>query len=209
MDFYFTKNPSDEREAQQVMVRENNFNASARGTDYFICDIEYATPLGRFDLVAVHWPSSGPGRKNNAHLGLALMEMKYTDKSMANKSGLCDHVRAIAAYFERNPDNFAALKNEMQNVFNQKHALGLIANQKPILSFDDLPPQVILVLANHDPASRILLHELEAIQAIAHTLPFQPKFAVSNFWGYALYDQNIYPLAEFLTRCATQIHAIG
>ena len=43
-------------------------------------------------------------------------------------------------YYRQTEDNFAALKEEMKTVFNQKLAQGLIDNQKPIESFcEDAP----------------------------------------------------------------------
>mgnify|MGYP004707681921 CR=1 FL=1 len=42
MDFWFSINRKQERETQQIILRENNFSIVANDTDYFICDIEYA-----------------------------------------------------------------------------------------------------------------------------------------------------------------------
>ena len=39
MDLWFGHHPKNEREFQQLLLRENNFGNSAKGTDYFICDI--------------------------------------------------------------------------------------------------------------------------------------------------------------------------
>ena len=98
------------------MVYENNLNRAAKGTDYFICDIEYANKYGRFDLIAVHWPSSSAHHKNNKNLGLAFIEMKYMNKSMKNTAGILSHVRDMQRYFTQNDDQFAALKEEMKTV---------------------------------------------------------------------------------------------
>ena len=54
MDCYFGENRSDEREFQQLMVRDNNFGSIANSTDYYVCDIEYDSDNGRFDMIAVH-----------------------------------------------------------------------------------------------------------------------------------------------------------
>ena len=39
MDLWFGAHPKNERECQQLMLRENNFGSSAKSTDYFIYDI--------------------------------------------------------------------------------------------------------------------------------------------------------------------------
>jgi len=207
MDYWFTAHTKDEREFQQLIVRENNFGNPAKSTDYFVCDIEYSNEVGRFDLIAVHWPSSGEKRKKNQNLDLAILEMKYLNKSMARTAGIYEHILDISHYFELDVDHFAGLKEEMRTVFNQKLELGLIDNVKPIESFSDKLPEYILLLANHDPDSRILIRELERLKAIAGDLPFTIKFAVSNFMGYGLYYQNIFTLEEFLTRFEKQIYA--
>ncbi|MCD6395582.1 MAG: hypothetical protein J7M40_19025 [Planctomycetes bacterium] len=77
MDLWFGRHPKNEREFQQLMLRENNFGNSAKGTDYFICDIEYANYTGRFDLITVQWPSSPVHRKNNRNLRLAFILRAY------------------------------------------------------------------------------------------------------------------------------------
>lgn len=206
MDWWFSKNPKNEREVQQWMVRENNFGKAAKCTDYFICDIEYdANQNGRFDLIAAHWPSSGPSRKNNQKVGLAFIEMKYMNQSMVNKSGIRTHIENMRAYFSDHQDNFAVLKEEMRTIFNQKLELGLIDSQKPIERFDAKTPDFILAIANHDPGSAILRQEIEAIKASQQSLPFKLKFAYSNFMGYGLYDQNVIELDEFMDRFAAQI----
>ena len=201
MDLWFGKHPKDEREFQQVMLRENNFGNTAKGTDYFICDIEYANPHGRFDLVAVHWASSAAARKQNENLDLAFIEMKYTDKALAGTAGLKTHIEDVNNFLG-DPDNLRNIKDEMKNIFNQKLELGLIRNQNPIEHFSDNIPEYILAIANHNPASSILKRELE-------TLPLCPniklRFAVSNFMGYGLYRENIYPLDAFLSQFGDQI----
>ena len=126
---------------------------------------------------------------------------------MAHVAGICAHVRDMAEYYRRNQDKFAALKKEMQTVFNQKLELGLIDNQKKIESFNYKTPDFILVFANHDPDSAILVHELKELEAIASDLPFNLKFAVSNFMWYGLYEQNLYRLQEFKTRFDRHIYS--
>jgi len=209
MDYWLHIHPKDEREFQQLMVRENNFSGTAKGTDYFICDIEYSDTQGRFDLIAAEWPSSGAQRKNNRNIGLAFIEMKYMDKSMKGSSGILGHLRSMEKYYQDNNYNFTTLKKEMRTTFNQKLELGLIDNQKPIECFNDHIPSFILVIANHDPDSGILIRELREIEGFVADLPFECKFAASNFMGYGLYKQNIFGLEEFMSRFSEQIYAEG
>lgn len=203
MDLWFGKHPKNEREFQQLMLRENNFGNTARHTDYFICDIEYTQPKTdwRFDLVAVHWPSSSSARKNKKSLGLAFIEMKYLEGALSGKAGLKKHIKDMKEFLGKQ-GNLSNIKEEMKIIFNQKMELGLIENQKRIESFSDSKPEYIFAFANHDPESRILKKELEGLPSCPEA---ELKFAVSNFMGYGLFDQNIYSLDEFLSRFKDQI----
>ncbi|MHB9068755.1 MAG: hypothetical protein ACYC54_00135 [Sedimentisphaerales bacterium] len=196
MDLWFGRHPKDEREFQQLMLRENNLGNSAKGTDYFICDIEYANHTGRFDLIAVKWPSSSIHRKNNNNLGLTFIEMKCLDNALTGSAGLCKHVEDINIFLNKS-GIIETIKEEMKLLFNQKLDLGLINNQKPISSFSDDKPELILVLINHDPASSILRNELKRIPDCPNA---EIKIATSNFMGYGLYLQSIYSLNEFLNK---------
>ena len=196
MDLWFGKHPKDEREFQQLMVRENNFGNSAKSTDYFICDIEYANEKRRFDLIAVRWPSTSADRKNNTGLGFAFIEMKYLDKAMSGEAGLPDHIEDINDFLQERA-NLTSLKDEMKQVFNQKRELGLINNEMPIESFSDDEPEYILALANHDPDSSILKRELAKLPICPHA---ELKFAVSSFMGYGLFREHIYTLDDFKKR---------
>jgi hypothetical protein len=196
MDLWFGYHSKDEREFQQLMLRENNFGNSAKGTDYFICDIEYANHTGRFDLVAVKWPSTSVHRKNNKDLRLAFVEMKYLDNALTGNAGLCKHIEDINTFLAKD-DNLENIKEEMKLIFNQKLELGLINNQKPIESFSNEKPEFILALINHDPASSILRNELNKLPDCPNA---EIKIATSNFMGHGLYSQGIYSIDEFLNK---------
>lgn len=202
MDLWFGKNPKDEREFQQLVVRENNFGGSAKSTDYFICDIEYANTSGRFDLIAVRWPSSGHERKNNKNIGISFIEMKYLDHALKGKAGLRKHVQDMDKFLSVKT-RLCALKEEMCTVFNQMLDLKLIRNQKPIANFNNEKPEFIIILANHDPDSSLLRKELLALEKSYKNMDL--KFAISNFMGYGLYKENMYTLKDFLKRFDKQI----
>jgi len=196
MNIWFGHHPKNEREFQQLMLRENNRGISAKGTDYFICDIEYANHTGRFDLVAVKWASSSVCRKNNRNLRLAFIEMKYLDNALTGTAGLFKHVEDINTFLSKS-ENLENIKEEMKLIFNQKLDLGLINNQKSIEDFCEDKPEFILALINHDPESSILRNELMKLPDCPNA---EIKVATSNFMGYGLYSHSIYGLDEFLRR---------
>jgi hypothetical protein len=205
MDLWFGKHPKDEREFQQLIVRENNIGKCARKTDYFICDIEYANSEGRFDLIAACWPSRGSERKKANNIGLAFIEMKYADGALRGESGMSGHIKGMINFLG-NPERLKLIKREMKTVFNQMKKLDLIDVGKEMVSFNDEKPEFIFVLANHDPDSKVLQREIKGIEEeIAGNLPFNLKFAVSNFMGYGLYSQNMYGLNAFQERFKEQI----
>ena len=125
--------------------------------------------------------------------------MKYLDGDLRGKAGIIEHIQDMKNYLDPANNNLVLLKDEMKQVFNQKQALGLLDNQKQIEKFNDRKPEYIFVLTNHDPDSKILYDELQKVKKnIANDLPFDLKFATSNFMGYGLYKQNIYGLDDFI-----------
>ena len=203
MDIWFSKHRKEERDYQQVVVRENNYGGSSNDTDYYICDIEYADRNGRFDMIAVKWTSTGPQRKLNSDLGLAFIEMKYMDKSLTGKSGLADHISGMNAFLA-DPQNLVKVKEEMKTVFNQKVDLRLLNGIKKIGSFSDAKPEYILILGNHDPAKSVLRRELEALLSLQTFVDFSAladlKVATASLMGYGLYNECIYPIDIFLNK---------
>ena len=78
MDMHEVRSKSrSEREAQQLLLRENNFGRDAQSTDYYICDIEYNVGnwQGQFDMVGVHWPLKD--REEATDRRLVFVEVKY------------------------------------------------------------------------------------------------------------------------------------
>lgn len=188
--------PGEEREVQQLILRDNNRGGIARSTDFYVCDIEYANAHGRFDFVAVRWPSTSNARKRQDGHRLVLGEVKFGDAALDGTSGLHAHVNDINNYLAE-PGALAALKTEMLRVFNQTRELGLIDCKKELEGFSDEPPLLLLVLVNHDP-DRSRLREL------LRTLPPSPhaalRVASSCLLGYGLYDPAILTIDEALTR---------
>jgi hypothetical protein len=215
MDKYFTVHKKEEREFQQLIVRENNSSTIANGTDYFIIDIEYddhdAENRARFDLVALKWESDGTIRKNQkGNPVLAFIEMKYGDSALAGVSGMADHLERFHEYV--NKFGKSVIINEMAGIFEQKRELNLIPsiehNINPIkaekISTDF---EYIFLLSNHDPDSKKLTTALNEIEKLvqSHENWVQPLFSTANFMGYGLYKENIFTLTDFKKRFEQQI----
>lgn len=205
MDFFFSKKKKDEREFQQLVVRENNTSSVASSTDYFIIDIEYDNrSKARFDLIAVEWPSTTSHRKLSKSFRpkLVVIEMKCGDKALKNSSGMKKHCDDFNA-FTSDPNQVSSFKSEMLELFRQKRRLKLIPcltkNKNEVQEFDD-EIELLLLIANHDPATSTLHAEL---RGLSHE---KVKFITSNFMGYGLYNQNIYGFDEFSTRFKKQIY---
>jgi len=165
MDFWFaTKKQGNEREFQQVLVRENNTDRRlANSTDYFLCSMEYQTTRGRFDVVGVHWPSDRVSRKHDEDLPLALIEMKYGDKAINGRAGLVEHLNDFEN-LARDEIRLKEFCREMTTVMQQKHDLGLIpgCKRRPA-SVSAAKLHVIFVLANTDIESSCLIAALDEV----------------------------------------------
>lgn len=189
-----------EREFQQLAVRDNNFGPVARDTDYYVCDIEFQNEHGRFDMIAVHWPSEPAVRKKSHERRLVFVEVKYGDSALAN---LHSHVNDIN-HFTADPHRLADFKEDMVRVFNQKWHLGLINCGKELGSFSDQTPLLLLMLANHDPQKSALSGLLGALPPSPHV---DVRIATASFLGYALYDQCVHPVQTVLRRFSDYILA--
>jgi hypothetical protein len=208
MDFYFTKLCKEEREFQQLVVRENNYSTIANSTDYFILDIEYNNHKNaRFDMVAIEWLSNASVRKlmNGYMPKLVIIEMKYGDGALKGCAGLNKHIDDFYEFI-RNPADVSEFKNEMLGVFKQKRELGIIPclsenGNKNIVSqlADDI--EMMFMIANHDPASSILFSELECLKDQKF------KFITSNFTGYCLFKENVFSSDQLIQRFQSQIYS--
>lgn len=192
---------SAEREAQQFILRDNNFGAISRATDYYVCDIEYASDHGRFDVVAVHWPSSPAQRKKQEGRRLVLGEVKFGDAALIGSAGLHEHIKDVNVHLS-DPHNVGELKREMALVFNQKRALGFLECEKDLLGFSDEMPLLLLLLANHDP-------DKSRLRELLQTLPPSPhadlRIASACFMGYGLYDPAILTVDQAIQRFGDRI----
>jgi hypothetical protein len=211
MDFWFGAHPKEEREFQQLVLRENNGCIIGNSTDYFIIDIEYDNHKGaRFDLVAVEWKSESSARKlqGGNTPKLCFIEMKYGDGALKGKSGILSHIQDFKAYIEDN--GLRTIKEEMATVFKQKRELGLIPalhkNRNIINEFSD-EVDLLFLVANHDPASGKLEEILNQIaeKYKNEKMEFNIKFCCSNFLGYGIYEQNVFLCSDFISNFKKQI----
>jgi len=207
IDIHLSGKKTEEREYQQLVVRENNYSSISNGTDYFIIDTEYSyTRNARFDLVAMEWLSEGSTRKlpKSYRPKLAIIEMKYSERALGNTSGLLNHYNDINGFLQ-NKTTVNTFRAEMLEVFNQKRKLGLIPclqkNKNWTKDINDLEDDIdiIYLLANHDPASDILDTELKKLSGAG------VKLVTSNFMGYGLYRENVFNINDFTKRFAIHI----
>ncbi|MCR4315539.1 MAG: hypothetical protein NUW37_04220 [Planctomycetes bacterium] len=197
MDLYMSRHKKEEREFQQLVVRDNNIGMISRATDFYICDIEYQDNGSRFDMVAVHWSSTPKERRIQTNRRLAFIEVKCGDGALEGVAGIEKHIKDINSFI-KNPGKLKSLKKEMMTVFNQKKSLGLIECQRDLDSFcDDPKPLLILLLVNHDP-DKTTLGKLLA------KLPASPQaeivLATSSMMGYGLFDNAMVPLSDVRNR---------
>lgn len=206
MDIYFSTKSPNEREFQQLIVRENNFDNIAKSTDYYICDIEHkekgAKKSGRCDMVAVKWMSTPRDRKKTKDIGIAFIEVKYGDGSLKGNSGIATHIKDMNKFLG-NENKLKKIKEDMRCIFNQKKELGLIKTERNIDEIETGRPEYIFIIANHDPEKSVFADEIKKLTP--ETFNFDLKFAVSNFFGYGLFEENVYSLKEFTDRFGSQI----
>jgi hypothetical protein len=231
MDIRFSLHPKIEREYQQAVVRDNNRHATGELTDYVVVDVEYsqsaAAVLGRktgfrFDMVGFRWPAKGKTRASGL-VTPVIMEMKAGDGAIASNrlsddpddlsQGLVKHVRDFERFLAPDPDEeiskpYALLCQELQTMFETKQRLELPSLPKnmqtlKITGVSDRP-EVLFVLANHHPRSRILAQELAKLPSWEGA---DYRVATVEFAGYALFADRTVPLDEFITQ-QSMIHGI-
>ena len=202
VDQYLSKRRNDEREFQQLLLRENNYGRIAGSTDYYICDIEYQNKNSRFDLVAVHWPSKSSERRKAEDRRLVFIEMKYGDSALDGPAGIKSHIEKVNKFLS-DPDELTNFKEDMVAVFNQKQDLKLLECPKNLMSFSDEQPLLLLVFANHDPDSKRLSRALDVLPDSPHA---ELRVATASFMGYGLYDQGIHTIDEARKRFSDYIY---
>ena len=102
---------------------------------------------------------------------------------------------------------------EMIAVLRQKHYLGLISSPKPPTGFDGGRVEYLVLLADHDPGSRILHNVLSQVE---HDRPLagpdgvdvvELRFCTGTFMGYGIWREGIKTLAELRSSHNRQIYS--
>ncbi len=204
MDTYFSKHSKPEREFQQLVARENNDSTISNESEYFISDIEFADSNlnARFDMLSIRWLASQ--RRNGNQCKAALIEMKYGDSAIDGKAGLLKHLQDIDALVS-DKNKYASLIKTIELQFNQLDELKLLNfnhssnGTKGKININD-KPEVIFILANHNPRStklRSILDDPKVIKYGIENQCFDLRFFVSSFSGYGLHSDCMLTLVQF------------
>jgi len=223
MDIRFSKHTKIEREYQQAVVRDNNRHVSGDHSDYFVVDIEYAQSPKmfpeqnadfRFDMAGFRWPVRGGSRASNL-VTPVIMEMKAGDGVLASHvdsktgkkmPGLVKHVEDIERFLTPMGDEavsgrYAQLCEELKEVYATKQRLGLKSIPTRMQRHGTVriditrPPEVLFVIANHQPESGVLKRELEALPARERADYY---VASVTYAGYALFADNLKTIEQVL-----------
>jgi hypothetical protein len=207
MDEYFAlTSKTTEREFQQLVARENNNSSISNESEYFVTDIEVAIPhLARFDITAIRWLANQ--RKNGNKCRAALIEMKYGDRALGNDAGLLKHLQDMDTLISEKKQ-YANLLQTMECQFNQLDELKLLNFNKGVsnakVKLDpEIKPEVIFVLANHNPRSPKLISILDNTEFDKYdqSNKFDLRFYIASFAGYGLHSNCMLTLAEFRKSC--------
>lgn len=202
MDVWFHKNPKNEREFQQLIMRINNRNKKiSNSTDYYIVDMEYAETRGmnaRFDVVALKWRSTSGDRRKLEIPSLAFIELKYGDDALNGEAGIKGHLDDLKDFIGSS-ENLNDFAKDMTEVFRQKCRLGLVeglVEKQYNLMISPENPEVIFIFAEHKPASRILKGVLNDINPSDYSFPI--SIASASMMGCGLYEDCMWTIKEFL-----------
>ena len=127
----------------------------------------------------------------------------YGDGALSGNAGVLKHLQDIDALIS-NRSKYEALIEMMEMQFNQLDELGLmtfnkVANWTKIKLDFNIKPEIIFLLANHNPRSSKLSTILNnpEIEEYDHSPDFDLKFYVSSFAGYALHADSMVTLSQF------------
>lgn len=203
MDAYFYKHPKLEREYQQLVLRENNNSGIANDTDYYIADIEYVnTENGsKFDLIGIKWLSTATSKKKADDISLVFIEKKYGDGSIGGNSGISKHCEDLYSFLS-DKNKVETIYNEVEIIVKQKLELGLIKDVNKEIKLSRNKPEFILLIANHKPASSILIKELKKVINSTYYTNLKKdvdiKIAKSSNMGYGLYSELMVGIEEYI-----------
>jgi hypothetical protein len=196
MNAYFAIKRKSEREFQQLVAWENNRSLIAGKTEYFITDIEFADveQNARLDMLGLKWLSNA--RKDETACRPVFIEMKYGINAYGGGSGIVEHIDDLQKIL-KNPSKLEKLNKTISDQFEQLLVLGLVKFKKTATYTRAVAsgrPEVVFVLANHNPRSRKLL---EIINKIQEPSDFDLRFFTASFAGYGMHDACMHDLTRF------------
>jgi hypothetical protein len=211
MNFHFAENRKSEREFQQLVAWENNRSAIANDTEYFITDVEFAdVEQGtRLDMLGLKWLSKD--RKFNDRCRPVFIEMKYGINAYEGDSGIKGHIKHLQAILG-DKDKAQKLNELIASQFNQLIDLDLVkfnpnatirqavANGEKATFSTVGKPEVIMLLANHNPRSEKLLNILQTIE---DPVEFDLRFFNASFAGYGMHEACMLRLDQFIALLKT------
>jgi len=197
-----SKKRKKEKNAQQLIVKENNFMQTSNGTDYFIIDFEYQySNKTRFDLVGLFCDAKD---KKTKTFRLVIIEVKYGKTSLAGKkSGLSAHIINAKEFLA---DKRSSFKKEMVKIIKQKHELGILnikdLHEATIEAIDAVIEDTIdflFFIAGYDSGDSELKSKLKS--ELKKMKPEIKKdnvlFATSSSSDYTLLRKNMKSFDEF------------
>ena len=196
MNSHFAAKRKSEREFQQLAAWENNRSVISNDTEYFITDIEFADrdEGARLDMVGLKWPSSQ--RKDETRCKPVLIEMKYGTGSYDGAAGIAKHITDLERILA-NPVKCESLNKTIEDQFDQLMKLELVdftPHKKYGRAVVSGRPEVVFLLANHNPRSKKLLNIVNEIKEPEH---FDLRFFNASFAGYGMHDACMLDLSEF------------
>jgi hypothetical protein len=203
MDDFYSKVNKPEREFQQLVARENNNSSISNASEYFISDIEVSESItgARFDMLAIRWLATQ--RRSGENCKLALIEMKYGDGALSGNAGMLKHLQDIDALIV-NKEKYSKLVEVIAHQFEQLDQLGLLNFNKgkkytKVMLHPNDKPEVIFILANHNPRATELKSILNSPEIVAYSesKDFDLRFFVSSFAGYGLHVKCMFDLNKF------------
>jgi hypothetical protein len=196
MNAHFATKRKSEREFQQLVAWENNRSLIAGDTEYFITDIEFADAeqSARLDMLGLKWRSSD--RKDETTCRPVFIEMKYGINAYEGEAGILKHIEDLRNILE-NTAKCERLNTIISDQFAQLLDLKLVnfnRNATYTRAVASGRPEVVFVLANHNPRSRKLLKIISEIQ---EPKDFDLRFFTASFAGYGMHDACMLDLTRF------------
>jgi hypothetical protein len=196
MNSYFSGKRKAEREFQQLVAWENNRSIISSDTEYFITDIEFADAEqnARLDMLGLKWLSNN--RKDETLCRPVFIEMKYGIGAYDGEAGIAKHIADLQDILT-NTVKCESLNNTISDQFAQLLDLGLVHFNKSAKynrAVVSGRPEVVFVLANHNPRSKKLLNILSDIE---EPTEFDLRFFNASFAGYGMHDACMLGLTEF------------